>query len=101
MRRIVGVGALGLGALGVGVGTAFALAAHAASTGGSPGESQADAVARNDRITGRNTAAIVSFVAGAAAAGTGAVLLLWPSGPSNVQVSWSPDGPRVGYATAF
>jgi hypothetical protein len=80
LRKTLGLTALGVGAIGLGAGTFFSLSARAAST---------------------NTAGIVSFVVGGAAVGTGLVLLLWPSAPKNVQVSWSPGGGRVGYVGSF
>ncbi len=100
LRKTLGLAALGVGAVGFGAGAYFSLSANAASD--SPAnESQADAVARNTRISGLNTAGIVSFVVGGAAAGTGLVFLLWPSAPKNVQVSLSPGGGQVGYVGSF
>jgi hypothetical protein len=101
LRKTLGLTALGVGAIGLGAGTFFSLSARAASSNSPANESQADAVARNNRISTANTAGIVSFVVGGAAVGTGLVLLLWPSAPKNVQVSWSPGGGRVGYVGSF
>lgn len=101
VRTTLGVVALGAGALGIGAGAFFSLSARATSDGSRADESQADAVARNDKISTLNTAGVVSFVAGGAMLGTGLVLLLWPSAPKNVQVSGSPGGGEVGYVGSF
>jgi len=100
LRRNLGVTALGLGAVGIGAGTFFAVSARSSSSAPAT-ESQADAVARNGRISSLNTGSAVSFVAGGALLGTGLVLLLWPSAPKNVQVSGGPSGGRVGYEGFF
>ena len=99
-RKTIGFSALGAGALGLGVGTILAISASSASSG-SAGESQADAASRNDRISHLNTASAVSFVVGGVAAGTGIVLLLWPSASKNVQVSVTPLGAQFGYTASF
>jgi hypothetical protein len=101
LRTTLGLAALGVGAVGLGVGTYFALSARAESNGASASESQADAVARNDRIATANAGGAVSFVVGGAAVVTGAVLLLWPSAPKNAQVSLFPGGAAVGYGHSF
>jgi hypothetical protein len=101
VRKTLGFVALGIGAVGLGAGAFFSLSASAASGSSPADESQADAVARNSRISKLNTAGVASFVAGGAAAGTGLVLLLWPSAPKNVQVSVLPGGGRVGYVGSF
>lgn len=100
LRRNLGVTALGLGAVGIGAGTFFGVSARSSSSAPAT-ESQADAVARNGRISSLNTGSAVSFVAAGALLGTGLVLLLWPSAPKNVQVSGGPSGGRVGYEGFF
>lgn len=101
LRKQLGYGALGLGGLGLGLGTGFAIAAQQISSGGSDTASQRATEARNGRISRFNGASIASFAAGGAAVGAGLVLLLWPSAPKNVSVSWQPGGAQVGYSASF
>ena len=101
LRRTLGIVALGIGAVGLGAGAYFSLSASSTSHDSPAGESQADAVARNGRISRLNTAGAVSFVAGGAAAATGLALLLWPSAPKNVQVSVTPAGGGAFYVGSF
>ena len=100
-RKPLGYGALGLGVVGLGVGTGFAIASQQVSAGGSDADSQRAAETRNGRISRFNAGSVVSFAAGGAMAATGLVLLLWPSAPKNVSVSWLPGGGQLGYFTRF
>jgi hypothetical protein len=100
VRRALGWGAVGLGAVGGVVGAVLSTAAVAVAGGSSHQEDQFDVARRNARISTLNAAAMISYLAGGASLGTGAVLLLWPNA-QNARGATPPASAYVGYRIAF
>jgi hypothetical protein len=75
--RVAGWSAIGAGAAAAVAGGAFVWSAHAIHDGEPAGESQRDAVARNDRIARHNFIGSALLIGGAAAVAGGVGLLLW------------------------
>jgi Caspase domain len=89
-RRYAGFGLLGLGAAGAAVGGYSLYSAHALGNDAGPQDSQADISERNRSIRAANTTGGVALGLGAAAVGSGMLLLLWPDSPVTVQAgAWS------------
>jgi hypothetical protein len=99
VRKIVGLGALGLGVASLAIGTGFSIASLSLAHGSSPTESQVDVLTRNDRIARDRTWAVAGFAAGGALAVTGLAVLLWPRSP--VMVGPTAGGGYVGYGATF
>jgi hypothetical protein len=101
VRTVLGIAGLGLGALGVGGGVALAAASRGVAADRPAGESQVDAVDRNERIHTLNTWSTVAYVTGGVAAAVGLVLLLWPDADKRVKVSSGRRGASLSYEAAF
>jgi hypothetical protein len=100
-RDLLGVVAVGTGIAGIATGIVLSSAARAESTA-PPGESEADAAARNSRISTLNTFSGVSYVAGGVFATVGVTLFLWPSSPATkATVSAMPGGAAAIWSTSF
>jgi hypothetical protein len=94
-RRTVGLAGVGVGLAAGLAATAFELSALALHSGAPPGESRAQAIARNDQIDSRNHVALGLAVGAVGAAAAGALLLLWPSRPPgtpSLELAASPAG---------
>lgn len=81
-QRPAGWTALGIGGVGVAAAAGLVLSARSLHDSVTTGASQASVVARNAKISSRNTAAAICVGVGAAALATGATLLLWPEASS-------------------
>jgi hypothetical protein len=93
-KRYAGFALLGLGALGGAAGGVALYVGHRERDAGT-GASQAEIERRNGRIETANRAAAVAFGLAGVAVPAGAILLLWPESPVDVQVGSSGYGARV------
>jgi hypothetical protein len=94
-RTYGGITLAGAGLIGLTVGGLTLASAHAQHDGLGPDATQANAASANDQIRARNVAGAVELAAGGAAVAAGIVMLLWPSGPTHVEVGATPGGGGV------
>jgi hypothetical protein len=94
-RTVTGIGLLGLAGVGAAVGGIGLYAAHSKADDGSAGLSLRDVSVRNDEIQTANLVAGVSFGVAGAAAISGAMLLLWPDAPVELEARAGGAGARV------
>ena len=98
--KIAGLASYGLAVAGVAGGTWSYLATK--SLGNAPAnESQADAAARNQRISRGNTTTIAVFCVAGAAAVAGTVLMLVPEGAPTVALVPGPNGAMASISGGF
>ena len=94
-RTYTGIGLLGLAGVGAAVGGISLYSAHQKADDGTAGLSLRDAEERNGEIRTANVVAGVSFGVAGAAALSGALLLLWPDAPVELEARAGGAGARV------
>lgn len=94
-RTVTGIGLLGLAGVGAVVGGISLYSAHHQADASDAGLSLQQVAERNDGIRTANVVAGVSFGVAGAAAISGAMLLLWPDAPVELEARAGGGGARV------